>query len=275
MRETAVELGIPVFDPANANQEDFIDRLRRQQADLFVVCDFGQILSPECLSASLKGGINLHGSLLPKYRGAAPVNWPIYFGDTHTGVSVIHMTPRLDGGPVLTEATTEIEPDETAAELEPRLSNMGVPLVLDAIELLARWNGEDPIGQPQDARLATSARRLKKQDGKIDWKRSAVEIKNQIRAFQPWPGSFTFWERTPGKAVRLILHRVDVISPDENHTAFPGQIVCREKDRLAIATGQEWLSIQRVQPSGKKVMAIEEFLRGYPVEVGHHFQPQA
>ena len=203
MRDAAVELGIPVLDPPSVNDNEFIKTLSDYAADLLVVCDYGQILSRTCLAAARLGGINLHGSLLPKYRGAAPVNWPIYFGDPTTGVSVIHMTPKLDGGPVLTSASTEIGDDETAAELEPRLSQLGVPCVHEAIALLEDWDGEKIIGQVQDSNLATPARRLNKKDGLIDWTRAANEIRNQIRAFQPWPASYSFWVRNQ-KPMRLI-----------------------------------------------------------------------
>jgi len=276
MKDAAVKLGIPVVEPVSVNDDEFVQELADHQSDLFVVCDYGQILSKKCLAASRLGGINLHGSLLPKYRGAAPVNWPIYFGDTVTGISVIHMTPRLDGGPVLSSQSTEIGSEETAEQLEPRLSEMGVPCVHDAIEQLEKWDGTSTIGAVQDSSLATPARRLKKSDGAIDWSRTAFEIKNQIRAFQPWPASFTNWQREPNKAVRLIVHQVQVV-PEATSSPVGGTVIATDDDsgsdskprrKLWVATGSGAVAIESIQPAGKRQMDIQEFLRGYPVKVG-------
>ena len=276
MKDCAAELGVPVWEPDSINAPEAIGRLREFQADLAVVCDYGQILSAEALSCLRLGGINLHGSLLPRYRGAAPVNWPIYNGDSRTGISVIHMTPKLDGGPVLAAAETEIDAEETAAELEVRLSLLGVEPVLESIEMLRGWDGEATLGQIQDPGQVTSARRLKKSDGVIDWTRSAIELRNQVRAFQPWPGSFTFWHRNSDDgsttAVRLILHRVDALPG--NDTKPPGSVQLAEGTQLIVSTGDGCLSLESVQPSGKRQMATDEFLRGYPVAVGDRFGPE-
>ena len=167
-RDAGEEAGIDILDPASCNDEDTINRLRSLGADLFVVCDYGQILSKACLGAARLGGINLHGSLLPKYRGAAPINWAIYNGDTVTGITVIHMSPRLDAGNCLTRAEMPIGDNQTTGEIEPMLSELGVQPVLDAIEMLGSWDGTSLIGEPQDKSLATKAPRLKKSDGEID-----------------------------------------------------------------------------------------------------------
>ena len=278
MKETARDLGYDVFEPDNINAADAMQKLQTLEADLAVVCDYGQILSPECLACTRLGGINLHGSLLPKYRGAAPVNWPIFHGDERTGISVIHMTPKLDGGPILSMAQTEIDPEETAAQLEQRLSEIGVQPVLDAIEQLSGWDGKSAIGIAQDPNLVSTARRLRKRDGKVDWSRAAVDIRNQVRAFQPWPGTYTFWHRQNDSSanqnntrapssVRLILHRVDALAMMEN-TLAPGTVIKSDGKQLIIATGDGSLAIESIQPSGKRQMNIDEFLRGYPVQVG-------
>ena len=208
-RDLGLAEGLTVLDPADANDSAFVKTLADYQADLFVVCDFGQILSNDCLSAAKLGGINLHGSLLPKYRGAAPINWAIYHGDETTGVTIIHMTPRLDGGPILVTAETAIGPTETAEQIEPRLANLGVQPVHDAISMLEKWDGQSTIGQPQDQTLATKAPRLKKAQGLIDWTQSASQIINHIRAFQPWPGTFTHWHG-PKQPLRLIVHAASI-----------------------------------------------------------------
>lgn len=265
VRDLAEKSNLPVLDPPSVNDAAIIQQLREINADLFFVCDYGQILSRDCLSASRLGGINLHGSLLPKYRGAAPINWAIYHGEQETGVTVIHMTPKLDGGPALAFAKTDIGADETTEDLEPRLSQIGVGAVMEAIELLASWNGTDPIGQKQDNKLATKAPRLAKSDGNLDWTKSAKQLELQIRAFQPWPGSFTHY---PGakQPTRLIVHKASVLQVETN--APPGVVVVADKDLLAIQTSEHALAIHQVQPAGKRSMPIMDFLRGNKVEVG-------
>ncbi len=192
-RDLADNRAIPVFDPPTANEAAFVQQLTNLQADLFVVCDYGEILSRDCLGAAKLGGINLHGSLLPKYRGAAPINWAIYNGDEQSGITIIHMTAKLDGGPCLAQAVLDIGLEETTADVEPKLAELGVESVHVAINMLEAWDGESTIGTKQNPQLATKAPRLKKSDGQIVWSRSAQQIVNQIRAFQPWPGSYTNW----------------------------------------------------------------------------------
>ena len=208
MRVVAEEAGLDVFVPESINSPEAHAWLRERSADLFVVCDYGQILSRETLALSRLGGINLHASLLPKYRGAAPINWAIYHGETETGVTVIHMTPQLDAGPSLVQRSTPIAPDETAPQLEARLAQLGVDAVIEAIMLLAA--GTSGAGIVQNQAAATKTPRLKKQDGLIDWSRSAAAIYNQIRAFQPWPKSYTLLRREGLPELRLILESVQV-----------------------------------------------------------------
>jgi methionyl-tRNA formyltransferase len=275
MRVSAETQGIPVFAPDSINSPETMEHLRSFGADLMLVCDYGQILSAEALKVTRWGGINLHGSLLPKYRGAAPVQWCVYHGDAVSGVSVIHLTPRLDGGPVLTQTALEVLPDETAGQLEERLSCLGAEAVRQAIELLARWDGRSPLGCPQDPARVTRAPRLQKAQGQIDWQRSAVDIRNQIRAFQPWPGSFTNYQRSAQQALRLIIVTAQVIDPDrwslpttQTAESTPGQVILSDKNALWIKTGDGVLGLTKVQPAGKRVMEIEEFQRGYGVPVG-------
>ena len=175
MREAAAEYGIPTFDPPDINNSDAHETLRGLTPELFVVCDYGQILSAQTLTIARLGGINLHGSLLPKYRGAAPVQWAVLCGEKVTGTTVIHMTPKLDAGPTLVQRQTEIGPEETAAQLEQRLADDGVRGVLEAIEMLQNWDGESELGTVQDNQQATRAPRLNKRDGEVDWNKSAVK----------------------------------------------------------------------------------------------------
>ena len=201
IRDVAQANSTPILDPEDVNTGESQARLAACGADLLVVCDYGQILSIATLSAARLGGINLHASLLPRYRGAAPINWAIYHGEKETGVSIIHMTPRIDAGPVIAQSATAIGSEETAAELEPRLALLGAELigrVIDAIE-------QGPMEAiPQDPALASRAPRLKKTDGLIDWSRPAAAIKNQVRAMEPWPKTYTFWHRSGSPAMSLL-----------------------------------------------------------------------
>jgi methionyl-tRNA formyltransferase len=270
MRVLAVERGIYVFDPESINSSESQSKLKDLAGDLFVVCDYGQILSRETLGLAPLGGINLHGSLLPKYRGAAPINWAIYHGEHETGVTVIHMTPKLDAGPCLVQRAAAIGPDETAVEIEPRLAAMGAPAVLEAIEMLAV--GRVTAGIDQDPSAASQAPRLKKTDGLIDWSRGAQQIRNQVRAFQPWPKSYSFLHGQ-GEPLRVTFDEVTVANGATNQPAAePGSVVAIQRDSMQIACGQGVLVPSRVQPAGKRSMTVGEFLRGHPVTVGAQFK---
>lgn len=270
MRERAEARGLAVFDPEDINVPEFRERLASFAADLFLVCDYGQILSRETLATARFGGINLHGSLLPRHRGAAPVNWAILCGDTTTGVSVIHMTPQLDGGPCLAQRSTPIDADEDAALLEQRLSRLGVEPVQESIAALAAWDGRSPIGKIQDKALATRAPRLKKSDGEVDWTRSASEIRNRVRALKPWPGTFT-WLLSGKSPLRLILEQVTIVAEPTTGAAEPGEIVLADTRCIHVRTGAGELAIERVQPAGKRSMDISEFLCGRPLRPGQRF----
>lgn len=280
IRDIANEHQIPIFDPESINTEESIQHLKDFDADLLIVCDYGQILKSETLATARLGGINLHGSLLPKFRGAAPVNWAIYHGETVTGVTVIHMTPKVDAGPCIAQAVIEIDPDETANVLEERLAETGQWLVRRSVDLLEQ--GQIEV-LPQNPLLASKAPRLKKSDGAIDWSRTAVELKNQVRALEPWPRTFTFWHRKSGRPVRLILGPLQVVDPeflDEEtvekvESAAPGQVVNVSDGRMLIATGSGLVAPNAIQPAGKQMMEIEQFLRGNRVEENDRFGPES
>ena len=270
IREIARARNTPIFDPQDVNSEESLAELTGYGADLLVVCDYGQILSAATLGTSRLGGINLHGSLLPKYRGAAPVNWAIFHGETETGVSVIHMTPRLDAGPVIARDRTPIGPDETAQQLEERLSELGARLVLRAIDSLEAGRAD---ALPQDPASASKAPRLDKTDGAIDWGRPAAAIKDHVRAMQPWPKTYTFWHRRGGQPVRLILGPVSVVEASDADT--PGGTVLEATgDRLVVAAGCGSVVVQTVQPAGKRMLSVAEFLCGYHVQPGDRFGPE-
>ena len=265
MREVAIAHGTAVHEPESINAPPARMVLASYRPDLFVVCDYGQILASETLEIAPFGGINLHASLLPKYRGAAPINWALYHGETETGVTIIHMTPRVDAGPAIAQAKTLIGADETAAELEPRLAELGAPAVVAAIDALEHGTARAIEQNPAEA---TRAPRLKKELALVDWSRSAKAIKNQIRALQPWPKAYTFWNRSGGEPLRLILERVHIVPA---LPAEPGTVLEAKDDRLVVATRDMALAIDAIQPAGKRVLSAAEFLRGYGVRTGERF----
>jgi methionyl-tRNA formyltransferase len=255
--------GISILAPEDVNAPPSREALACLRPDLLVVCDYGQRLSPETLSLARLGGVNLHASLLPRYRGAAPINWALYNGETETGVSVIHMTPRIDAGPVLGQATLAIGPHDTAPQLEEQLSHLGATLTAEVIDNLARGQAKHV---PQDPALATRAPRLKKSDGLVDWSRPAAALVLQVRAMEPWPKTHTWWLPPAEEPMRLILGRVEAHA--RPHGARPGEVIVAERSRLEVAAGSGTLAIASLQPVGGRTMSAEEFLRGHKVRPG-------
>lgn len=262
----AEELGIETWLPETVNCDEAREKINSFDADLLVVCDYGEILKPATLETTRLGGINLHGSLLPKYRGAAPVQWAVFNGDPETGNTVIQMTPGLDAGPALGVQRIPIDPNETAGELEARMADLGAELVLNVVNQLGSGT-TSPVSQ--DKTQATKAPRLTKEMGQIDWSKTAVEIKNQVRALQPWPRAYTAWQRAEGEPLRLIVHRVRTVA--EAPSVEPGLVVECDSD-LVIATGDGLLRLEEVQPAGKRAMQVEDFLRGNAVQVGDRME---
>jgi len=259
----AAELGLPVSQPDTVNSEEARAALRSLAPDLLVVCDYGEILKRETLQVARLGAINLHGSLLPKYRGAAPVQWAVLNGDAETGNTVIQMTPGLDAGPCLGVQRMAIGPDETAGELEARLAELGGDLVLSVIDAI---DGGAANPQMQDKSAASRAPRLQKEQGLIDWSRPAGAIKNQVRGLDPWPRAYTHWRRAAGEPLRLIVHRVQV-ADSTPMSSDPGTVI-EAGPRLLVAASEGAVDILTLQPAGKKVLTAAEFLRGYPIAVG-------
>lgn len=284
----AREAAIEIFEPNSINEPEAVSHLGHYQPDLLFVCDYGQILSRDCLLVARLGGINLHGSLLPRHRGAAPVQWSLLCGDELAGVTVIHMTPRLDAGPALAVRKTPIEPDETATELEPRLAALGVPATLEAIGILENWDGSSAIGSLQDRSQVTKAPRFCKSDGALDFRLPAEYLVRLIKACQPWPSTFADLHWPQGKQVRILVRRarwidsVDLFSPEDP----PGSTLPATDEQIvklvhlpsapnsqppwraciAVKTGRGTLLIGRVQPAGKREMDAGEFLRGHPIQ---------
>jgi methionyl-tRNA formyltransferase len=263
VRQFAAKHGFELYSPPSINEREAITRVADAKPDLLVVCDFGQILSSDALAVAPLGGINLHGSLLPAYRGAAPVQWAVLSGDQTTGVSVIHMTPRLDGGPILAQAVTPIHDHETAGDLEHRLAQLGVEPTLASVSLLAQWDGQSPIGQTQQAGRVSRAPRLEKTSGKIDWSRSARMIDCHVRGMQPWPGAHTDWVLADASKppIRLSIRAVTPLPglPDQG---FPPGTVISDRELLVVC-GDGLVRIERLQLPGRSAVSAAEFLRGH------------
>jgi methionyl-tRNA formyltransferase len=265
--------GTPILSPEDVNAAEAQQALRGLSPDLFVVCDYGRILTPETLSIARLGGVNLHGSLLPKYRGAAPINWAIYHGETQTGATVIQLTPKLDAGPCLEQVRVSIGPEETAADIEARLAPLGAEAVCRAIDHLAAGRAQP---MPQDPSQASRAPRLKKSDGVIDWSRSAAAIRDQVRAMEPWPKTATWWLRREGKPLRLILGRVLLVddlptNPEIPSDIQPGTVIAADRRGIVLATGHGRVRIETLQREGRKLMTADEFLRGHELVPGERF----
>jgi methionyl-tRNA formyltransferase len=255
IKQAALARAIRVEQPEDINAPASLDLIRSLDPDLLVTAAYGQILSAELLAIPPMGGINLHGSLLPAYRGAAPVARAIEHGEAETGVTVILMTPKIDAGGMVAFARTPIDPDETAGELEDRIALLGAPLVAEVIASLAAGTAQV---LPQDRSKVTRAPKLRKEDGRIDWARSNLEVHNLIRAMQPWPVASTHWLRPDGP-LRLIVHKS---RPVEGQGA-PGQVLEALGDRLVVAAGSGAVRLLRVQLEGKKPCSAQEFLRGH------------
>jgi len=269
IKKRAVDAGLPVYQPLSINTPEAIEHLRTHfKPDLFVVAAYGQILSKEVLSIPPRGGINVHSSLLPKYRGAAPIAWAIYHGDKQTGVTIIRMTPRMDAGEMLGQVIEPIHSEDTAGTLETRLAAAGSKLALSVLDQLEAGTEK---GIPQDMSLVTKAPKLSKEMGLVDYSRTAQQVDCQIRAFQPWPSAYTYWHSANSEPTRLIVFRA-VPDYTQSTDCPAGEVILVKKDQVSIACGQGTVvNLVTVQPSGKKPMAIGDFLRGYRVLVGDRF----
>ncbi len=268
IKQEALNRGVPVEQPENVNAPESLDHLRPYQPDLFVTAAYGQILSADLLSIPRLGGINLHGSILPSYRGAAPVARAIEHGESESGVTVIRMTPRIDAGGMIAFARTPIGPDETAGELEDRLSEIGAPLIVETIPKLL--DGSATI-LPQDLSKVTKAPKLRKESGRIDWNKPAQAVHNLVRAMQPWPMASTFWHPADASKppMRLIVHRTEVTTAGGE----PGTVLEVDRDGLIVGAGEGSVRLLVVQPPGKKPMPVADFLRGHHVQIGDRFGP--
>ncbi len=258
VKECATEYGIPVYQPKRIREPECVEVLRNYEADIMVVVAFGQILPKEILEMCPYGCVNVHASLLPKYRGAAPIQWAIIDGEEVTGVTTMQMNEGLDTGDMLLKTEVAIEPKETGGSLHDKLSEAGATLCVETLKALEAHT-ITPI--PQGEMTTAYAKMLDKQLGNIDWKKSATEIERLIRGLSPWPSAYTSWN---GNVMKIW----DASALEETERNVPGMIVRVEKDAFYIQTGSGLLKVSELQIPGKKRMDAGAFLRGYQVKEG-------
>jgi len=270
VKQVAEEVGLPIIQPVTIRDPGVGEHLRRVQPEVIVVVAFGQILPRAILEIPPKGCLNVHASLLPKYRGAAPIPWALIRGETVTGVTIMEVVEALDAGPVLLQRPVPIAPADTAGSLEERLAVLGAEALVETLRALER--GEVPR-TPQDDAEATYAPKLPPDLGRLDWTQSAVDLWNVVRGLAPQPGAYTFFQ---GRLVRVL--GAEPFDGDQSRTlpsdrrAAAGIVVAiRRGAGIEVATGRGTLLLTLLQPEGKRVMSGEEFSRGYRVEVASVF----
>lgn len=255
VKQIALDTGIPIFQPERLRRVEAIDQLRQWDAELYVVAAFGQILPQAVLDIPRYGSINVHASLLPRWRGAAPIQAAIRAGDSETGITIMKMDAGLDTGPILSQRAIPIAADETGQSLHDKLARLGGDLLIDTLPGYLSGAIQPVL---QDERIATFAPRIDKDQGRIDWAQSASQIERTVRAFTPWPGTFTHWNDQ--------LLKILEGEPIDGSTS-PGAVVERG-GVIAIGTGDGLFQLERVQLEGRKPTLIDDFVRGYPDFVG-------
>ncbi|MCP5523323.1 MAG: methionyl-tRNA formyltransferase [Verrucomicrobiales bacterium] len=260
VKETAGQLGLEVWQPARCRAPEFLGQLAGLAPDCCVVAAYGQILPRPLLELPKHGCVNIHGSLLPKYRGAAPVQWALADGEPHTGVTIMRLDEGLDTGPMLASESTPIWPEDDAQSLHDRLATQGADLLLRTLrDYLAGIL--TPVPQPAEG--ASYARKITREDGRVDWSLPAEVVARRIRAFTPWPGAFTF---LPTDSRRLL--KILSAEPLSRAGAIPGTVMKAGPESLLVACGEGVLQIHEVQREGGRRLTVEAFLAGFPLEPG-------
>jgi methionyl-tRNA formyltransferase len=261
VKELAFQQGLTLLQPEKVKEETFQEVARGLKPDLFVVVAYGQILPKSLLSIPKYGAVNVHASLLPRYRGAAPIAWAILKGEKVTGVTTMAMDEGMDTGDILLQTEVPISDKETCETLHDRLALLGAQLLLKTLENMEKGNVRPT---PQDPSKATYAPPLKKEDGHIDWKREAAEIDRQVRAFHPWPGAFTKWG---DRLLRIYRGGIRERTP----AGKAGAVVWVGSDFIEVEAGKDSYLIAEVQLEGRKKMTVREFLSGHPISAGAVF----
>jgi len=254
----AQKRSIPLFQPERIRKDpEFIRQLAQLEPEVIVVVAFGQILPESVLKIPRFGCINVHGSLLPKYRGAAPIQWAIIRGEQETGITTIQMDPGMDTGPMLLRRAVPIEPNDTTATLAPRLAKIGASVLIETLALLKEGK---LVLTPQDHSQATLAPLLKKEDGLIRWEEGADAIFNRARGVEPWPGTTTFYQGKRWKVTKL------QVGSREGRWGEPGEIVRLSEKGLEVAAGMGYIIINELQPEGGRRMTVQEYAAGHPIQ---------
>jgi len=256
---------VPFIETDNVNIPDIIERIAGYEPDLIVVIAFGQKIGNELINLSPKGAINVHASLLPKYRGAAPINWAIINGETETGISIITLAEKMDAGQILAQAQTDIIPNETAGQLHDRLAKIAAPLLLKTIDRIADGSA---VYAEQDHSKATLAPKLEKSDGFLNFAESADVLVRKIHGFWPWPGaSANYISKKAGKSMRVTIAAAEVIET-ENPTRLPTGTF---DENLKVVCGENALKITRIKPAGSALMDFKDFVNGRQTQSGDSF----
>lgn len=263
--EWAQREGIQTAQPARVSDEHFLSQMAELEPEVAIVVAFGQIFSRRLLGLPRHGCINLHASLLPRYRGAAPIAWAIASGETTTGVTTMHMNEGLDTGDILLQRSVQIGPEETAAQLSPRLANLGAELIVETLEVVANNSLEPEKQSESDASLAP---RLTKEDGRVDWSRDAAAIFDALRAMTPWPGS---WSELGGERVKIVWGRPVETRSTEGDA--PGVFLGMQNGLLLVSCGRETVfGIERLQRPGRKLVDAASFANGEHLDTGVQFE---
>ena len=258
VKQAAMACGLEVLQPENASARQFCEIIRDKAPDLLVVVAFGQILKKEILGIPSWGALNIHASLLPQYRGAAPIQWAILNNEARTGLTAMRMDEGLDSGPILLQQEMPILPDETAGQLHDRLSALAGDFLIRTLEGLAENRLRE---RPQDQNASTYASKIDRGMSQIKWDKPAETVSALIRAFDPWPGAFT---RLRGKDIKVFSSRV----VDEERIGLPGRVKGHEEGGLEVETGKGIVQIRELQIPGRKRLPVKDFLRGFPLDKG-------
>jgi methionyl-tRNA formyltransferase len=265
VKQIAEQEGVPVLQPERPRGPEFVDRLRALAPDLSVVVAYGHILPREVIDLPARGTLNIHASLLPALRGAAPIQAAILQGFTETGVTIMRMVPALDAGPIVLAAPTPITDDESYGELQSRLSELGAQALVEALSLMAVGGATE---RPQDDALATYAPKIERErDARVDWTRDAAAVARTVRAFDPKPGAFTALR---GAEVKLFGARAAPVAGD-GVVGAPGEVLAAGGDGLLVACGTGAVRVLEAQPAGKRRLTAAEWSRGRGVAVGERF----
>lgn len=261
VKEAALAHNIEVYQPKRIREPDCVDFLKKYAPELIVVAAFGQILPEEILSMPKFGCMNVHASLLPKYRGAAPIQWAVLNGESVTGVTIMQMDAGLDTGDILEQAEVVLEADETGGSLFDKLASAGAKL---CVQTIAHLEEGTLTAAPQDESLASHTGKITKEMGKIDWQEPADVIERKVRGLNPWPGAYT---KLNGKTLKIWKASVCTAGPQENNTSA-GTVILADKAHLVIQTGAGKLALKELQLEGKKRMQVDAFLRGCQIKEG-------